>query len=85
MSTSIVNAPQNVVLGDPKGDVTLTEFFDYNCGYCKRGFADLVTLLDTDKHIKIVLKDYPILSPGSIEAATVAMAVKKQLQGRKLP
>jgi protein-disulfide isomerase len=81
--TQIIDAQQNVVLGDPQGDVTLTEFFDYNCGYCKRGLADLVNLLDTDKKLKVVLKDYPILSPGSIEAATVAMGVKKQLKGEK--
>jgi protein-disulfide isomerase len=80
---AIVDAQQNVILGDPTGDVTLTEFFDYNCGYCKRGLADLVNLLDTDKKLKVVLKDYPILSPGSIEAATVAMGVKKQLKGDK--
>jgi protein-disulfide isomerase len=79
----IVDADQNVVLGNPKGDVTLVEFFDYNCGYCKRGLADLVSLLDTDKNLKVVLKDYPILSPGSIEAAQVAQGVRKQLQGEK--
>ena len=80
---AIVDATQNVVLGNPTGKVTLVEFFDYNCGYCKRGLADILTLLETDKDIKIVLKDYPILSPGSIEAATVAMGVKQQLKGEK--
>jgi protein-disulfide isomerase len=75
----ILDSPQNVVLGNPKGNVTLVEFFDYNCGFCKRGLADLLNLLDTDKDLKVVLKDYPILSPGSIEAATVALAVKEQL------
>jgi protein-disulfide isomerase len=79
----LVNAPQNAVLGNPDGDVTLVEFFDYNCGYCKRGFADLQKLLDTDKKLKVVLRDYPILSPGSIEAASVALAVKQQLKGDK--
>jgi protein-disulfide isomerase len=79
----IVSAPQNVVLGNPDGDVTLVEFFDYNCGYCKRGLADMLGLLDKDKKLKVVLKDYPILSPGSIEAAAVAQGVKKQLKGDK--
>ena len=82
-SDSLVNAPQNAVIGNPDGDVTLIEFFDYNCGYCKRGFSDLQKLLDTDKKLKVVLRDYPILSPGSIEAATVALAVKQQLKGDK--
>jgi protein-disulfide isomerase len=80
---AIVNASQNAVLGNPKGDVTLVEFFDYNCGYCKRGLADMVKLLQTDKNLKVVLRDYPILTPGSIEAADVALAVKNQLKGDK--
>jgi protein-disulfide isomerase len=80
---SIINAPQNAVLGNPKGDVTLVEFFDYNCGYCKRGLADMLKLLQTDKNLKVVLRDYPILTPGSIEAADVALAVKNQIQGDK--
>jgi protein-disulfide isomerase len=79
----VVNAPQNEVLGNPDGNVTLVEFFDYNCGYCKRGLADTVKLLDTDKNLKVVLRDYPVLSDGSKEAAYVALAVKKQLQGDK--
>jgi protein-disulfide isomerase len=80
---TIVNAPQNAVLGNPQGDVTLVEFFDYNCGYCKRGLADMVKLLQTDKNLKVLLRDYPILAPGSIEAADVALAVKIQLKGDK--
>ena len=80
---AILNAPQNAVLGNPKGDVTLVEFFDYNCGYCKRGLGDMVKLLKTDKNLKVVLRDYPILTPGSIEAANVALAVKNQIQGDK--
>jgi protein-disulfide isomerase len=79
----IMSAPQNVVLGNPSGDVTLVEFFDYNCGYCKRGLADVLALMEKDRNLKVILKDYPILSPGSIEAAAVALAVKKQLQGEK--
>lgn len=75
------NAPQNAVLGDPNGDVTLIEFFDYNCGYCKRGFSDLKRLLDTDKKLKVILRDYPILAPGSVQAAMVAVAVKEQASG----
>jgi protein-disulfide isomerase len=80
---SIVNAPQNAILGNPNGDVTLVEFFDYNCGYCKRGLADMVKLLQNDKNLRVELRDYPILAPGSIEAANVALAVKNQLKGDK--
>lgn len=80
---SILKGPQNAVLGNPDGDVTIVEFFDYNCGYCKRGLADMVKLIETDKKLKVVLRDYPILSEGSKDAAVVALAVKKQLQGDK--
>jgi protein-disulfide isomerase len=79
----IISAPQNAVLGNPQGDVTIVEFFDYNCGYCKRALPDMLSLIGDDKQLKVVLKDYPILSPGSIEAATVALGVKKQFQGEK--
>jgi protein-disulfide isomerase len=66
------------VLGNPKGDVTMVEFFDYNCGYCKRAMGDMLTLLKTDPHLKVVLKEFPVLGPGSVEAAKVAVAVRMQ-------
>ncbi len=66
--------------GNPKGDVTIVEFFDYNCGYCKRGFSELAKLLDKDSKVKLVLKELPILSKGSEEAAKVALAAR--LQGK---
>ncbi|CAN1520925.1 DsbG Protein-disulfide isomerase [Rhabdaerophilaceae bacterium] len=69
----------HAVVGNPKGDVTVVEFFDYNCGFCKRGLADVQRLLETDKNVRLILKDLPILSEGSREAAAVAFAVKKQL------
>ncbi len=73
----------NVVVGNPKGDITLVEFFDYNCGYCKKGLPDLQKLLESDKNIKLILRDMPILSPGSLEAAKVALAARKQLSADK--
>jgi protein-disulfide isomerase len=66
------------VLGDPRGDVTLVEFFDYNCGFCKRALSDTLTLLRDDPHLKIVLKEFPILGPESAEVARVAVAVRMQ-------
>ena len=71
-------APDHVVLGNPKGNVTFVEFFDYNCGYCKHAMGDMLTLLKNDKNLKVLLKEYPILGPGSIEAAKVAVAVRMQ-------
>ncbi len=66
------------VAGNPKGDVTVVEFFDYNCGYCKKAFPDLASVVQKDKNVKVVLKEFPILSKGSEEAAKVALAAKMQ-------
>ncbi len=73
----------HVVIGNPKGDVTLVEFFDYNCGYCKKGLLDLQKLVEQDKNLRVVLKDLPILSPGSVEASKVALALKSQVTPEK--
>ena len=54
------------------------EFFDYNCGYCKRAMDDMLTLLKDDPKLKVVLKEFPVLGPGSVEAAQVAVAVRMQ-------
>ncbi|MGD9784302.1 MAG: DsbA family protein [Hyphomicrobiaceae bacterium] len=72
--------PDAPVAGNPKGDVTVIEFFDYNCGYCKRGFSDVAKLIESDKKVKVVFRELPILSKGSEEAARVALAAR--LQGK---
>jgi protein-disulfide isomerase len=74
----LYESPHHMVVGNPKGDVTLVEFFDYNCGFCKRGLKDMIRLAETDKNLRIVLKDFPILSPGSREASAIAYAYKQQ-------
>jgi protein-disulfide isomerase len=68
------------IAGNAKGDVTMIEFFDYNCGYCKKAFGDVAHMIDNDKQVKLVLKEFPILSKGSEEASRVALAAK--LQGK---
>jgi protein-disulfide isomerase len=75
---TIFNSPRGVVLGNKDGDVTFVEFFDYNCGYCKRAMADMLDLLKSDPKLKVVLKEFPVLSEGSVEAAKVAVAVRMQ-------
>jgi protein-disulfide isomerase len=65
-------------IGNPKGDITVVEFFDYNCGYCKRALGDIARLVETDKRVKVVLKELPIFGRDSEAAARVAMAAKKQ-------
>src|SRR5262245_7075475 len=71
-------SPRQVTLGNLQGDVTLVEFFDYNCGYCKRALSDLMNLMKADPKLKVVLKEFPVLGPGSVEAAQVATAVRMQ-------
>lgn len=77
--SELYKSGNHVVIGNPKGDVTLVEFFDYNCGYCKRGLPDLQHLVENDKNLRVILKDYPILAPGSVEASRVALALKNQV------
>src|SRR6516165_6005719 len=77
-SEAIFNSPRGVVLGNKDGDVGFVEFFDYNCGYCKRAMADMLDLLKTDPKLKVVLKEFPVLSEGSVESAKVAVAARMQ-------
>ena len=83
-SAALFDSPHQVTLGDPKGDVTLVEFFDYNCGYCRRALGDTLQLLKDDPRLKIVLKEYPVLGPGSAAAARVAIAVRMQAPAKYL-
>jgi protein-disulfide isomerase len=75
---ALFNSPHQVTLGNPKGDVTLVEFFDYNCGYCKRAMTDMLQLLKNDPNLRIVLRELPVLGQGSLEAAQVAAALNMQ-------
>ncbi len=75
---ALFSSPHQVTLGNRQGDVTLVEFFDYNCGFCKRALADKLELLKSDPKLKIVLKEFPVLGQGSVEAAQVAIAVRMQ-------
>lgn len=72
---AIFSSPYQAVLGDPNAKIALVEFFDYNCGYCKKALSDTRAILDKEKDVKIILKEFPILSEGSVEAAKVAAAV----------
>jgi len=72
---AIFSSPYQATLGDPNAKIALVEFFDYNCGFCKKALADTRAILDKEKDVKIILKEFPILSEGSVEAAKVAAAV----------
>lgn len=82
-SDKLFNSPNQAVIGNPSGDVTLVEFFDYNCGYCKRALDDVAKLIDSDPKLRVVLKDFPVLGPGSTEAAQIATAARQQLKPEK--
>ncbi|WP_375451044.1 DsbA family protein [uncultured Devosia sp.] len=77
MQEAIFNDADQVVLGNPAGDVTLVELFDYNCGYCRSALPDLAALLADDPNLRVVLKEFPILSNESIDAARVAVLVNE--------
>ena len=71
----IFKSPNQGVAGNPNGDVTIVEFFDYNCGFCQRAMDDMNALIGEDKNLKFVLKELPILSESSVEASRISTAV----------
>lgn len=74
----IFQDPASPVGGNPQGDVTVVEFFDYQCGYCKAVTGDVNTLLKTDGKVRFVYKEFPILGPASLTAAKAALAARAQ-------
>lgn len=70
--------PDAPVLGNPDGDVTIVEFFDYRCGYCKRVFPTLMEVVESDGNVRLVMKEWPILGPESDFAARAALAAQEQ-------
>ena len=82
-SSTLFSPVNQAVIGDPAGKITLIEFFDYNCGYCKHALSDLARLMKDNPDLRVVLRDLPILSPGSVEAAKIANAFLRQFQGEK--
>jgi protein-disulfide isomerase len=71
------NDPTSPAIGNPKGDITIVEFFDYRCPYCKASAPTIEQLLDSDKGIRLVLKDYPILGKDSVLASRAALVAAK--------
>ena len=81
IGSKLAEEADSLIIGNPAGKVTLVEFFDYNCGYCKRALTDLDRLMKANKDLRVVLRDFPILSSNSVDAALVALAVHNQLTG----
>lgn len=74
MSQSLIDDPMVPKAGNESGNITLVEFFDYRCGFCKRTFPDVQELIETDGNIRYVLKEFPILGPESVTASRYALA-----------
>jgi len=81
--SALYTSTNQAVIGNPNGKVTLIEFFDYNCGYCKKALEDLGRLMKDNPDLRVVLRDLPILSPGSVEAAAIAAAARNQFDAEK--
>lgn len=77
-ATALFKEAEPIIAGNPKGDVTVVEFFDYRCPYCKKVTQDVTDLIKQDGNIRLVLKEFPILSPESAFAARAAVAALPQ-------
>ena len=75
---TLENDPNAPVLGNPEGDVTVVEFFDYNCPYCRRVKPEMEALLASDTNVRVVYREWPILGEGSVFAARAALASRNQ-------
>lgn len=75
---ALANNPASPVLANPKGDITIVEFSDYACPYCKAAEPRLMALVGADKRIKLVMKEFPILTNASMTASRMALAANKQ-------
>jgi protein-disulfide isomerase len=76
--SELLDDPTSPVGGNPEGDVTLVEFFDYRCAYCRRVVASMRALLDEDQDLRVVFKELPVLGPDSERAARAALASRRQ-------
>lgn len=74
----LLHDPDSVVVGNPNGDVTLVEFFDYRCPYCKAIEPSLEALVKEDGKLRVVYKEFPILGPTSVVASRAAIAARQQ-------
>ena len=75
---ALTDVPEGMIGGNPDGDVTVVEFFDYNCGYCRRAGPEVTALLAADDGVRLVYREWPVLGEGSEAAARVALASRAQ-------
>ena len=77
-ASELYHSPEDLVLGNPSGEVTVVEFFDYNCGYCRRALPEVEKLLRSNNDARVVIKEFPVLGQGSVFAAKAALASAQQ-------
>ncbi len=77
----LLNNPADPVAGNPDGDVTMVEFFDYRCAYCRRVLPEMQALMEEDENVRVVFKEFPILGEDSVRAARAALASRRQDAG----
>ncbi len=77
-ANALYRSKGDLVAGNPDGKIVMVEFFDYNCGYCKRSLPDVLQLLGSNKDLKLIMKEWPILGPGSLYASRAALASRAQ-------
>lgn len=75
-SEALFNDGYSYIEGNLEGDITIVEFVDYNCGYCKRAFPEVKELLETDGNIRLILKEFPILGEASVLASRFAISTQ---------
>ena len=73
----LLNDPDTPVGGNPSGDITVVEFFDYRCGYCKQVYPSIKKVINGDENIRYVYKEFPILGPESVDASKAALAISR--------
>ncbi len=78
LKDELVSDPNAPIVGNPDGDVTVVEFMDYNCGFCKRAAPEVAKLLEQDGDVRLVYREWPILGDGSVAAARLALAAREQ-------
>ncbi len=78
LQSDLRNPPEETVIGNPDGSVTVVEFFDYNCGYCKSMFPTVLDSIQKNQDLRLVLIEFPILGPNSVTASKAALAARHQ-------
>lgn len=75
MNEQIYHSKNQMIIGDPEAKITIVEFFDYNCGFCKRAMGDMYRIVEENSDVKFVMKEFPVLGENSMQAHRVSLAL----------